>query len=129
MALFLITCVYDEGVYESNFRVVEAASREAVAQHILKNYESFADYLERSVFYKWLNDKEVGPNEIWEKMNRVIVHADDSEKLHQLFKTWFSSLSAKEVLKRIDQTSVDGDSQAQLTIYEVINVEKVEVSG
>jgi len=126
MALFLITCVYDEGVYKSNFRVVEAVSREAVAQHILKNYESFADYLERSIFYKWLNDKEVGPNEIWEKMNRVIVHAKDSEKLHQLFKTWFLSLSAKEVLKRIDQTSVDGDSHAQLAIHEITEIEKVE---
>ena len=35
MALFLVTCVFDEGVYENTFRVVKASSREAVAKYIL----------------------------------------------------------------------------------------------
>ena len=35
MALFLITCVCDEGVYEHSFRVVEAPSRLTVAEGIL----------------------------------------------------------------------------------------------
>ena len=50
MALFLVTCVIDEGVYESSFRVVKASSREAVAQYILTNYESWKDFISRSIF-------------------------------------------------------------------------------
>lgn len=126
MALFLITCVYDEGVYESNFRVVEATSREVIAEYILKNYDSFADNLERSVFYKWLNDNKVGPKDFWEKMNRVILNATDSKNLIDLFKIWFLSLSPKEILEWIDRTSVDGDSEAQLAIYEITKIERFD---
>ena len=53
MALFLVTCVFDEGVYENTFRVVKASSREAVAKYILNNYESWENFISRSVFYIW----------------------------------------------------------------------------
>ena len=35
MSLFLVTCVCDEGVDESSFRVVEAPSRLALAEHMV----------------------------------------------------------------------------------------------
>ncbi len=123
--MFLITCVYDEGIYEDNFRVVEAVSREAIAEYILKNYEIFADYLDRSIFYKWLDDQEVGPKEFWEKMHRVILNAEDRQKLKDIFKPWFLSLSPQEVLEWTDRTSVDGDSYAQMAIHEITKIEKV----
>ena len=72
MALFLVTCVIDEGVYESSFRVVKASSREAVAKYILTNYESWEDFISRSIFYLWLDDQEEGPKELWDSMRHVI---------------------------------------------------------
>lgn len=33
--LYLITSLFDEGIYESSFRVVEAESELEIAQHIL----------------------------------------------------------------------------------------------
>ena len=126
MALFLITCVYDEGVEDWNFRVVEARSREAVAEYILKNYDSFFDYLNRSVFCEWLYDEEVGPVELWEQMGKIIMNKADKDKLQKLFKPWFFSLSPEQVLDRIDNTSIDGDSVAQMAIHEITNVEKID---
>lgn len=126
MALFLITCIYDEGIEDWNFRTVEASSREAVAQYILNNYDSFFNYLDRSVFYNWLNDKEVGPTELWQQMKRTIHNQADSDKLNILFKPWFLSLSPEEVLNWIDNSSVDGDSEAQMAILEITNIERVD---
>lgn len=42
--LFLVVCVIDEGVYEDDFRVVEAPSRLAVAQHIVDEPASGAGF-------------------------------------------------------------------------------------
>ena len=49
--LFLVVCVYDEGVYEDDFRVVEAPSRLAVAQHILTDAWEWKDFLDRARLY------------------------------------------------------------------------------
>ena len=124
MALFLVTCLYDEGIEDWNFRVVEATSPEAVAAYILKNYDSFYDYIDRSVFCKWLYDEEVGPKELWKEMRQVIINKEDDDKLQKLFKPWFLSLSPKEILEWIENTSVDGDSHAQMAILEITNIEK-----
>jgi hypothetical protein len=92
MALFLIACVCDEGVYENSFRVVEAPSRLAVAEGILRNPYNWADYLRRS--------------DLWEEVRDG---------------TW----SAAELLKRIDSSSVDGDSRYRSSLYEIKDIERL----
>ncbi|MDM8551478.1 hypothetical protein QUF72_15435 [Desulfobacterales bacterium HSG2] len=126
MALFLITCVYDEGVYESSFRVVKASSREAVAKYILSHYESYEDFVTRSIFYKWLYDPKEGPVELWDSMNHVILNSEDKNKLMNVFKPWILNLSPEEFLKWADRTRVDGDSEAKLSVYEIKQVEACE---
>lgn len=91
MPLFLVTCAYDEGVYESNFRVVEAPSRQAVAEYMLRDPYRWYDFLDRA--YLWDGVEE---------------------------KRW----SAVELLKRIDESHVDGDSRAKLSLYEIKEIEQ-----
>ena len=124
MALFLVTCVFDEGVYENTFRVVKASSREAVAKYILNNYESWENFISRSVFYIWLSDEKQGPKELWDRMRHVILNEEDSQKLMNMFTPWLLKLSPQEFLKWVDRTSVDDDSHAQLTIYEIKHIEE-----
>ncbi len=123
MALFLITCVYDEGVYESSFRVIKASSREAVAKYILNHYESYEDFVRRSIFCEWLYDRKEGPAELWDSMNHVILNSADSDKLMNVFRPWILSLSPEKFLRWADRTGVDGDSEAKLSIYEIKEIE------
>jgi hypothetical protein len=37
MPLFLVTSLYDEGISLNGFRVVEAGSKQAIAQHMLEH--------------------------------------------------------------------------------------------
>jgi hypothetical protein len=46
--LYLVTNVCDEGVYETSFRVIEAPSRLAVAEYILRDLPSWVGWLRRS---------------------------------------------------------------------------------
>ncbi len=92
MALFLATCVCDEGVYENSFRVVEAPSRLAIAESILRDPYKWSDYLCRSYLWQEVRDRK---------------------------------LSASELLKRIDSSSVDGDSRYKFSLYEIKNIERV----
>ena len=124
MALFLVTCVIDEGVYESSFRVVKASSREAVAKYILTHYESWEDFISRSIFYLWLDDREEGPKELWDRMRHVILNEEDSQTLRNAFTPWFLNRSPKQLLTWIDRTRVDGDSSAQFAIYEIKEIEE-----
>ena len=50
MPLFLITSVCDEGVSESGFKLVEADSRIAIAQDILKRPHDWEPFLRRLSF-------------------------------------------------------------------------------
>jgi len=124
MALFLVTCVVDEGVYESSFRVIQASSRESVATYILNHYASWEDFILSSIFYLWLEDQAEGPTELWEKMKHVIGNEEERNQLRQAFKPWFLNLSPQTLLKWIDRTSVDGDSRAQLAIYAIKEIEQ-----
>lgn len=126
MALFLVTCVYDDGFDDRSFRVIEASSIEKVAEYILKNYDSFSDFIDRSVFRNWLYDREVGPKEVWTNMGKIIRDDADSDKLHSLFDPWFLSLSPTKVLEWIENTSVDGDSHAQMAILDITDIEKAD---
>ena len=89
MALFLVTCVADEGVYASSFRVIQASSREVVAKSILNHYASWEGFISSSIFYLWLADPEEGPTALWAHMRHVIVNAEDNHQLREAFKAWF----------------------------------------
>ena len=123
MALFLVTRVYDEGFSERSFRVVKASSREAVARHILAHYDTWEYFITSSIFCLWLDDPHVGPKELWEGMNRVIVNGEDRQKLMNVFIPWVCQLSAETFLQWVARTYVDGSSQAQLTIHEIHDIE------
>jgi hypothetical protein len=123
MALFLISRVYDEGFSERSFRVVKASSRVAVTRHILAHYDMWEYFITSSIFCLWLDDPNVGPKELWEGMNRVIINAEDRQKLMNVFIPWVCQLSPETFLKWVDRTYVDGSSQAQLTIYEIHDIE------
>jgi len=117
--------VYDEGIYQSSFRVVNASSREEVAQYILTHYDSWEDYLSRSIFYLWLYDQNEGPTALWESMGHVIMNEEDSKTLMNRFIPWVLQLSPQELLTWADRTHVDGDSHAQLAIHEITEIEEV----
>lgn len=124
MALFLVTSVFDEGVYENSFRVVKASSREAVAKYILNHSKSWENFISSSLFYLWLSDPKEGPKELWDRMRHVILNEEDRQKLMNLFTPWLLKLSPQEFLKWADRTRVDGDSDAQLAIYEITHIEE-----
>ena len=96
--LFLVACVYDEGVYESSFRVVEATSRLAVAQAIVDKPDIWSKFLRDAYLY----DPIVRGN--------MPYYADPCP------------VSAEEALRLIDRSNVDGDSRAQLSIYPITEV-------
>lgn len=93
--LFLVTCLYDEGMYKENFRVVEAESRLAVAQHIVDNSGLWSDWLQRSRLY----DPIVRGN---------MPYYVDAEPV-----------GAEEALEIIDGSHLDGDSRAQFAIHPI----------
>jgi hypothetical protein len=101
MPLFLVTCVIDEGVYESDFRVVEATSKLAVAKDMLLHPSRWELYL-RSAYNQ--------EGEFMELLEYIHKNPD---------------LTAEELLKKIEQTYVDGDSCAQLRIHEIKAIDKI----
>ena len=85
MPLFLITSLFDEGISPSCFRVVEADSELAVAQHMLANPQQWGFFLRRA-FHESLGGQVFTP---------------------------------QQFLDRLEQTYVDGDSDAQLRISKI----------
>jgi hypothetical protein len=100
MALFLITCVCDEGVYENDFKVVEANSREDIAQQMLDNP------------YKW--EKFLQSTAVWWDLTRYEYKYGEP-----------IGWSPTDLLERIDATRVDGDSEFQVRIYEIKQIDKI----
>lgn len=104
MPLFLITSVCDEGVEQSNFKVVEAESKEAVAQDMLDNPYRWENFLRSSnlwwdlTYYEYKYGEPIG---------------------------W----SAKDLLERINSTYVDGDSYYQVRIHEIKTVDQIAVKS
>ncbi len=125
MNLFLVTCVYKDGLSERSFRVVRASSEEDIAQHMIRDHSSWEVFIENAIFPLWLQDEKEGPEELWESMNRVILTREDSKKLRGLFDLWFSTLSAERLLSWIRRTRVDGGSAAQLAIHEIREIEEM----
>jgi hypothetical protein len=94
MPLFLVTSVCDEGISPSNFRVVEAASRLAVAQHMLDRVFEWEPFLR--------------PTTLWWELTYY-------PHKYGVPRGW----SATDLLAEIDKTWVDGDSTNQLRIHEI----------
>ena len=99
--LFLVACVYDEGIYETSFRVVEADSRLAVAQAIVENPDIWNKFLHDSRLY----DPIVRGN---------MPYYVDPEPV-----------AAEEALRLIDRSRVDGDSRAQMSIHPITEILKL----
>ncbi|MGF1537408.1 MAG: hypothetical protein ACFB4J_13135 [Elainellaceae cyanobacterium] len=107
MALFLITSVIDEGVYDSSFQVVEADSKLAVAEHMLSHPHQWETYLRHSRPRDW-RDHTFSVGDLWD-----CVHDPQ--------------MTADRLLELIEMTGVDGDSDSQLRIFEVTVQPLVEV--
>jgi hypothetical protein len=87
--LYLVTCVCDEGVWDSSFRLIEAESRLAIARDIHRDPRPWRDWLEWS---------------------RVWRRGEPEEQVCPL---------PEELLRRIDASRVDGDSEWAFRIHEV----------
>jgi len=99
MPLFLVTSLIDEGMYENDCQLVEAASMLAVAQHMLEHPHQWENYL-RSAYPKDWQDRTFSVGSLWDCVNQP-------------------DITAERFLQLINLTSVDGDSASQLRIFEV----------
>jgi len=103
--LFLVACVYNEGVEATSFRVVEAASRLAVVQAIVENPDIWSKFLHDAQLY----DPIVRGNRPY--------YADPCP------------VSAEEALRLIDRSTVDGDSRARMAIHPIAEILTLPVSS
>ena len=94
MPLFLVTSVCDEGVYARSFRVVEAESEIAVAQNIMNHSYDWETLLDNTELW-------------WDLMKYEHKYGEPLG--------W----TAEELLDKIQETYVDGDSRDQLRIHEI----------
>lgn len=99
MPLFLVTSLFDEGMYESDFQVVEAESKLAIVRHMLEHPNQWENYLSRAYPSDWQNPGfNVGT--LWDCVQNP-------------------EMTAERLLELIEMTSVDGDSSSQLRIFEI----------
>ena len=96
--LFLVTCVYNYGVDEDNFKVVEADSRLEVVESIVDNPDFWNEFLRDSNLYE------------------PIVRGDRPYYVEG------QPVTAEEALALINRSSVDGDSRAQLSILPITEI-------
>lgn len=80
MPLFLVTSLYDEGISPNLFRVVEAASIEAIASHMIEHPEAWNYFFERS-FGEDLPIGILTPKALLERINRTYVDGDSVAQL------------------------------------------------
>lgn len=99
MPLYLVTSLIDEGIYPSSFRVVEAPSKLALAEHMLSHSFQWRWFLERSYPRDWLG-RSPTVGSLWDCFQD-------------------QTLTLEQFLELINKTGVDGDSAAQLTIHEI----------
>ena len=101
MPLYLVSNLYDEGIYPYNFRVVEAASLLLIATHMLVAPHQWEFFLNRSVPRNWQDKKfNSGSLSLWDCVQDP-------------------NMTSERLLELIEMTSVDGDSDAQLAIHEI----------
>ncbi|MBN3893853.1 MAG: hypothetical protein HWQ41_00655 [Nostoc sp. NOS(2021)] len=99
--LFLITCVIDEGVYDSSFIVVEAESELEIAEHMLSDTSIWEWFLDRAYPHDWQQRQR--------KFAGSLMDCIRSNP----------AMSPQELLDLINITSVDGDSTSQLRIHPI----------
>src|SRR5205809_8098151 len=99
MPLFLITSVCDEGVYESSFKVVEAPSATEIAKNMLQNPYAWERFLRNTNLWWDLTYYEYKYGEPF-------------------------MITPEQLLARINATYVDGDSDYQMRIHEIKQIEK-----
>lgn len=80
MPLFLITSLYDEGISPNLFRVVEAESKLAIAQHMLEHSEEWGYFLYRS-FHEEFQVGTVTPQQLLERIEHTQVDGDSVAQL------------------------------------------------
>jgi hypothetical protein len=80
MPLFLITSLYDEGISPNCFRVVEAESKLAIAQHMLQHPQQWEYFLYRS-FHEEAWDAELTPEQLLERISHTHVDGDSTAQL------------------------------------------------
>ena len=81
MALYLITCVYDEGIYDNDFRLVEAESLLDVARHITQHPYRWADWLRKAYLWEEVRDEEWSPEELLEQIGKTHVDGDSRAQM------------------------------------------------
>jgi len=80
MPLFLITSLYDEGISPNLFRVVEAESKQAIAQHMLAHPERW-DYFLYRCFHEEQWESTLTPEQLLERIERTHVDGDSVAQL------------------------------------------------
>nr|WP_322719684.1 hypothetical protein [Nostoc sp. ChiQUE02]MDZ8232722.1 hypothetical protein [Nostoc sp. ChiQUE02] len=98
--LFLVTCVIDEGVYDSSFIVVEAESELEIAEHMLSNTSRWEWFLDGAYPHDWQRQRKFAGS----LMDCIRENP---------------AMNPQELQKLINITSVDGDSTSQLRIHPI----------
>lgn len=80
MPLFLVTSLYDEGISPNGFRVVEAESKLAIAQHMLEHPDQWQYFLYRS-FHQELVGQSFTPAQFLERIEQTQVDGDSAAQL------------------------------------------------
>ncbi len=81
MPLFLVTCLCDDGMGPRNFRVVEAPSRVALAEAMLRDPYRWYDELERSHLWDEISRRWWSPEEWLEKIDVSSIDCDSRYQL------------------------------------------------
>lgn len=81
MPLFLVSCAYDEGLYESSFRVIEAPSRLAVAENMLSQPFSWKLFLDQSYLWDEVEERRWTAEELLRRIDASYVDGDSRAKL------------------------------------------------
>jgi hypothetical protein len=76
MSLFLVTCVCDEGMSQRSFRVVEAPSRLAAAECILRLSDSWAEFLRRADLWEEVRDRRWSAEQLLAKIDASSIDGD-----------------------------------------------------
>ena len=81
MPFYLITSVYDEGVYPGDFRVVEAESRLAVAQNMVQHPYRWKQFLDPAHIWEEVRDEECTAEELLQQIGRTHVDGDSRAQM------------------------------------------------
>lgn len=80
MPLFLITSLYDEGISPNCFRVVEADSKLAIAEHMLNHPQQWGYFFYRSRSED-MEDREFTPQRLLDWLEQTHVDGDSTAQL------------------------------------------------